>query len=297
MNAPPTADALERAAPADSPALRYLQVMDRVHGWLLPVAARCILCLHQTQQHDGVRGSIAEIGVHHGKLFILLCLLRNDGEIAVGYDLFDRQAENVDKSGKGSLDRLNDNLRLMNVSTRHLKLITANSRELTSDIVLRESEGPVRLFSIDGGHTAEITSNDLSIAAGAISQHGVIILDDFFNEAWPGVATGTFQFMRDHPETIIPFAALGNKVFFAKTARAADTFRNALLHSKTLSEHLRSGVSEFLGHPVFIGYDPRLAVRVGPGIELFLKRISLLKSPRILAQRIKGKVRVRWIHS
>ncbi len=281
---------------ANAPALRYLQVMDRVHGWLLPVAARCIMCLHETQQRNGVRGGIAEIGVHHGKLFILLCLLRNEVEVAVGYDLFGRQNENVDRSGKGSLEILKDNLRLMKVSERHLKLITVNSLELTSDIVLRHSEAPIRLFSIDGGHTAEITRNDLSIAATAVMQDGVIILDDFFNEAWPGVATGTFQFVRDNPKAIVPFAVLGNKVFFAKTERAADAFRNALMRSKMLSEHLRSGVSEFLSYPVFVGYDPRMAVRVGPAVEHLLHRITLLGSPRILAERVRSKVWERRVH-
>jgi hypothetical protein len=78
------------------------------------------------------------------------------------------------------------------------------------------------LFSIDGGHTAEIAHNDLSIAAESIGADGVILLDDFFNEWWPGVATGTSQFLRDSPSTIIPFAIVGNKVFFAKTKKMAD---------------------------------------------------------------------------
>src|ERR1035441_9365724 len=90
----------------DSPsaqALRYVQKMYQVDGWLLPEAARCIVCLHDAQRRNGTRGSVAEIGVHHGKLFMLLCLLRNEGEIAVGYDLFDRQNENIDRSGEGDL--------------------------------------------------------------------------------------------------------------------------------------------------------------------------------------------------
>src|SRR5882757_5016230 len=160
---------LERVDSASEHALRYMQNMDGVHGWLLPQAARCIVCLDDAQRRNGVRGSVAEIGVHHGKLFILLCLLRNEGEIAVGYDLFDQQDQNVDRSGKGSLEVLRDHLRHMNLGTSHVKLITANSLELTGARVVRDSESPVRLFSIDGGHTADITRNDLSIAAEAIA--------------------------------------------------------------------------------------------------------------------------------
>ena len=45
----------------------------------------------------------------------------------------------------------------------------------------------MRLFSVDGGHTAELARHDMLTADGAIGEQGIIILDDFFNEAWPGV--------------------------------------------------------------------------------------------------------------
>jgi hypothetical protein len=284
---------LEKLNSTGVQALRYVKNMDRVHGWLLPEAARCIVCLDDAQRRNGVRGSVAEIGVHHGKLFILLCLLRNEGEIAVGYDLFGRQDQNIDASGKGALEVLRDHLQHMNVDASGVKLITANSLELTAAGVLGDSESPVRLFSIDGGHTADITRNDLSIAAEAIADDGVIILDDFFNEAWPGVATGTVQFLRDNPKMLVPFAILGNKVFFASTDAVADAFRQVLSQSKIVAERLVRKGSEFFGHPVFVAYDPRTVLRVSPGIGLLIHRVGLLGRPRVLAQRIKRKIQMR----
>jgi len=250
--------------------------------------------LHAAQRGNGVRGSVAEIGVHHGKLFILLCLLRDEGEIAVGYDLFDRQDQNIDGSGKGSLEVLTQNLRYMKASATHLKLITANSLDLTGAKVLRDSESPVRLFSIDGGHTADITRNDLSIAAEATGDDGVIILDDFFNEAWPGVSTGTSQFLRDNPAKMIPFAILGNKVFFAKTAAAADAFRRELAQSEIMAGHLQGKHSEFFGHAVYVGYDARMAFRVPPRIGRLIHRAGLLGRPHVLARKITRRIRTKW---
>jgi hypothetical protein len=273
-------------------ALRYVQNMDGVHGWLLPEAARCIVCLYEAQRRNGVRGSVAEIGVHHGKLFILLCLLRNDGEIAVGYDLFGQQDQNVDRSGKGSLEVLRDHLRHMSVDTSHVRLITANSLELTGARVVRDSESRVRLFSIDGGHTADITRNDLSIAAEAIADDGVIILDDFFNESWPGVSTGTAQFLRDHPKALVPFAIVGNKVFFARTDQAADAFRRILSRAAIGVEYLQGKDGEFFGHPVFVGFDARAVLRVSPKLALLIHRVGLLGRPQVLAHRIKRKIRM-----
>jgi methyltransferase family protein len=285
----------EKLDSASARALRYVQNMDGVHGWLLPQAARCIVCLHDAQRRNGVRGSVAEIGVHHGKLFILLCLLRNEGEIAVGYDLFDQQEQNIDRSGKGSLEILTDNLRHMNVGTSHVKLIAANSLQLTGARVMSDSESQVRLFSIDGGHTAEITRNDLSIAAEAIADDGVIILDDFFNEAWPGVATGTAQFFQDNPKVLVPFAIVGNKVLLARTDAAADAFRQVLSRSEMVAERLVRKGSEFFGYPVFVGYDATTVFRVSRRIGVLIHRVGLLSRPRVLAQRIKRKIRMKRV--
>ena len=283
-------DSMKQGSPS-ARALRYLQKMYQVDGWLLPETARCIVCISDAQRRKGTRGSIAEIGVHHGKLFILLCLLRSEGEVAVGYDLFGRQTENIDRSGEGDLATLKKNLQRMDINDSHLKLITANSLELNSAMVLRDSEAPIRLFSVDGGHTADITSNDLSIAANTIAEDGVVILDDFFNEAWPDVSTGASLFLRDNPEMLVPFAILGNKVFFAKTSTVADAFREILLKSTFVAGHLESKVSEFFGHRVFVGIDTRMVIRVGPRLGLLFRCVSLVRSPRVLAQKIKGRLR------
>jgi hypothetical protein len=45
-----------------------------VEGWLRTEAALAIAALSERQHALGVEGSTAEIGVHHGKLFILLYL-------------------------------------------------------------------------------------------------------------------------------------------------------------------------------------------------------------------------------
>ena len=46
----------------------------KVHGWLEQVDVDYILEIASYQNHSKVFGSVGEIGVHHGKLFILLNL-------------------------------------------------------------------------------------------------------------------------------------------------------------------------------------------------------------------------------
>ena len=42
----------------------------------------------ELQDFFGVTGHVGEIGVHHGRLFILLCLARNEGERAFAVDVY-----------------------------------------------------------------------------------------------------------------------------------------------------------------------------------------------------------------
>ena len=81
-----------------------------VDGWLRTEAAQIVVALTERQRSLGVAGGIAEIGVHHGKLFILLYLLGQASEKAVAIDLFEDQHLNVDQSGSGDLAKFRSNL-------------------------------------------------------------------------------------------------------------------------------------------------------------------------------------------
>jgi hypothetical protein len=78
----------------------------KVQGWLEPVAIQLIRAAAQAQ---GCSGPVCEIGVHHGRLFLLLHLL-DPGQKAVAIDLYEDQAQNVDGSGSGDSSMLDRNL-------------------------------------------------------------------------------------------------------------------------------------------------------------------------------------------
>ena len=79
----------------------------KVHGWLEQVDVDYILEIASHQNHSKVFGSVGEIGVHHGKLFILLNLLTREDEHSFAIDLFNEQKENIDRSGLGDIIYLN----------------------------------------------------------------------------------------------------------------------------------------------------------------------------------------------
>jgi len=197
-----------------------------VQGWLSRGACDMIVRIADTQQANGVRGNMAEIGVHHGRLFILLDLLARNDEKALAIDLFENQSNNIDRSGEGDYNKFVANIRRHVGDVSRVVIYRGNSTELTGAAVRQLAGGPIRLFSIDGGHSEEITKHDLETAEQAISPGGVVILDDCFNAGWPGVVTGVARFLATG-RTIQPFAIGGNKTLFA-APDYCDAYRTAL---------------------------------------------------------------------
>jgi methyltransferase family protein len=227
-----------------------------VDGWLHSDAAWVIVSLTERQRSLGVSGGVAEIGVHHGKLFILLYLLCRATEKAVAIDLFEDQHLNVDNSGSGDLAKFRRNLERHADSAR-LVLHQGNSMDLSGAIVTRLAEGPLRFASVDGGHTAEITAHDLATAEAALADGGIIVVDDVFNQQWPGVGDGVRRYFDRRPD-LVPFAIGANKTYFCRPSHRDIYHDAAVAASSTVT------ATEFLGRPVaFLQFlRPRLKDRV-----------------------------------
>jgi hypothetical protein len=213
-----------------------------VKGWVFPGAIQAIVGLSEVQSEASVSGGIAEIGVHHGRLFILLYLLGSTGEPAVAIDLFSHQELNIDHSGLGDLEQFKKNLK-RHADTDRLVLYEGDSTKLDPQQLIDLGGGKLRFISIDGGHTSEITSHDLYVSEGALANGGVIILDDCFNDTWPGVVEGVQQYFAS-PRSIVPFGIGANKTFFCHKPFAQ---RYAAVLGALDS---RAVMRDFLGSPV-----------------------------------------------
>ncbi|HEY7167235.1 MAG TPA: class I SAM-dependent methyltransferase [Candidatus Binatia bacterium] len=199
-----------------------------VDGWLTAIAVRSTAELGRIQKKLGINGPISEIGVHHGRFFILLHLLTEPPEISAAWDLFEWQHENEDGSGRGDRTAFRHNLLRHGCDLSRIEIRTVNSLNLTADQIISACKGRVRVFSVDGGHTAESTYSDLKVAAESLCEGGIIFLDDFFNCDWPGVAEGTCGFFARHPGVLYPVAILGNKFIFTNAAPLTRVYSQAL---------------------------------------------------------------------
>jgi hypothetical protein len=221
-----------------------------VGGWLCQGAVDLTMSLHECQRAQGIKGAVCEIGVHHGKLFTLLYLMTGGEEKALAIDLFEQQTLNIDHSGRGALKVFRRNVQAHAGDGNRLIVLAGDSTKIDGARILSETGAAVKLFSVDGGHTEEIVSHDMTTAAESICPGGIIIADDCFNETWPGVAVGMVRFLgSDAGSKIVPFAIGGNKVFLT-TADHAELYRRHLESSRIYCEFRLP--SRFHGHDVLV---------------------------------------------
>ena len=190
-----------------------------IEGWLQARLHRGLVAVQELHDRHKVTGGMLEIGVHHGKFFLALGFLRRPDEPWVAVDLFEEQVLNIDRSGRGNLDRFMANLRKIHPGSEPPVLLKGDSTVLRIADYQRALQGSaVRLFSIDGGHTAEHAMHDLKIASQLVCNGAVVFLDDFFNDFWPGVSEGFYRYMSYSNTNLCPFAYSSNKLFLTTLA-------------------------------------------------------------------------------
>ena len=223
------------AAPASllrvAAALAYLDRLDTIDGWLAPDAALAMIETLWLQERSGITGDLAEIGVYRGKSFLALAAGAREQESLFAIDLFDTQDPAAARAGEdtslyGSGNRA---VFLANMERffpgRAVRILETSSRELRGTATAAGLAG-LRLLSIDGGHTREMTLNDLAIAAAVLGPDGVCFLDDPLNAHWTGVVSGLFAFLDTAPD-LCPVAMFPNKLLLCRAA-AAGFYRDGL---------------------------------------------------------------------
>lgn len=214
-----------------------------IDGWLARCDAEILLALLFSQATNGVVGTgVAEIGVHHGKSFILLAL-SNSGRGCYAIDIFDRQEFNRDGSGEGSKRRFIESLVRFGIDPDDVVIDQRPSSEVTAPDILN-AVGRVRLFHIDGGHHVAAVLNDLNLATEVLDERGVIVVDDVFRPEWPEVSAGLFSFLDRQGGDVIPFAIGFNKTYLCRRS-VADYYRGVLLGNEFLKMYFEKTYKVF----------------------------------------------------
>lgn len=200
----------------------YLYFSDRIEGWMYQTTGLAMMELLWLQESAGLLGNISEIGIHHGLSALALIAAARESETMFAIDLFDRQDFNTGNSGEGNLAIFQQHLHYLfpqaNIS------IIAKSSSAIRGAEIENGLSNIRFLSVDGGHTKELTLNDLAIANTCLATHGIVCLDDIFNAHWTGVVSALFEFLNKNPD-LVPFAYFPNKIFLCRKA-FKDFYRN-----------------------------------------------------------------------
>jgi hypothetical protein len=219
--------------------------MRQVEGWLHPESAEVMGALLEHQLRAGISGGVAEIGVHHGKAFILLANGLREDERGVAVDVFDDQHLNLDNSGRGDRAAFETNLAAW-APEADVTVVQSSSLDL-EPASATATLGRVRMMSIDGGHTAEITEHDLRLAEASLVEQGVVVLDDVLNAHWLGVVSGLASYL-SAGGGLVPFALSENKLYLAASEESARTW--ATVMRRRVPDLSGKRNVPFLGHRV-----------------------------------------------
>ena len=250
-----------------------------VSGWLEPEVLTILAVLDSAQRSKNVSGAVAEIGVHHGKLFIGLSLLQQDTEHSVAIDVFGDQELNIDKSGKGNLAAFRRNVERWS-SLAAVEIHQGDSTKLLADNLRELARGNIRLFSVDGGHTDSIVFSDMNLAEATLAQGGIVIADDIFNQQWPGVSTGTLRYMSQGGQ-LVPFAIGFNKVYFSLPEHAE-------FYRDKLRSHFENRFLEFVILSDFATHDVVIINRVPRQPRKLIGRSQMARNAYLRIQELRS---------
>tara|TARA_B100000586_G_scaffold239113_1_gene191217 strand:- start:227 stop:1069 length:843 start_codon:yes stop_codon:yes gene_type:complete len=250
---------------------RYIKSgIKKVHGWLEQADIDYILEIVNYQNQSNIYGSVGEIGVHHGKLFILLNLLTREDEHSFAIDLFDEQKENIDRSGLGDLSIFKSNLDNYATNNQNIEILSMNSLDLDKNFYRETSSKKFKLFSIDGGHHYKAVINDLKIAEEVMVEGGVVLLDDLLNPLWIEVVSAYSSYKLKGGK-LVAFAITKDKLYLTNSKKHAEGYQEALIN--VFNSKLNFLVKELFGDKVLTYYPRLLKNVINPeNVKLFFKR-------------------------
>jgi hypothetical protein len=185
----------------------------QVEGWVHPNMPQvmqfvsAMLSAHASPPH-----SAAEIGVHHGRFFLVLEELCLGASFCDAFDVFEDQALNIDRSGHGSKERFLSNVASYATNPSRVRAFQIDSIELGTGSRPNGQDTRYSLISVDGCHTALHTCNDLLFSECSIAPGGVVVLDDISNLSWLGVFEGACRYLGGVAPRLAPFAVGYNKL-------------------------------------------------------------------------------------
>jgi predicted O-methyltransferase YrrM len=232
-------------------ATRMARLCRRVRGYLGPEAIYLLAMLDEIQRAHSVAGSFFEIGTFEGKSLLLLAAIKRDHE-QLGF--CEASAEYL-QSAERNLRRY--------ASAKVADSVRAFGK-FSSQLTRDDLAPPCRMIHIDGSHESADVKGDLHLAESTIDDRGVVIMDDVFNETYPGVVDGLYNFHAASSGALTPVVqGFGKTILCRAAARSMyfDWFTERNWSGFLAPKHFPTRITQFLGQDVFV-FEQDLARRI-----------------------------------
>ncbi|MBO1418994.1 class I SAM-dependent methyltransferase [Streptomyces sp. FH025] len=181
----------ETVAPHPAPLKR-----DDIPGWFFGLDRAAFGHLLSTQSAAGTTGDILELGSYLGRSAVLLGDHLRPGERLTVCDLFDSEAGDADNAAEMAMSyrkTLTRSAFESNYLAFHSELpeiVQAPTSVLADG---RIPAGSCRFVHVDASHLYEHVAGDIAVAKAALSEHGLVALDDYRSEHTPGVSAAVWE--------------------------------------------------------------------------------------------------------
>jgi len=198
---------------------RYLQSCANIPGWFYPQSAAIWDTLLSYQKATAIAGNLLEIGVFQGKSAAMAALHRQGEETCVFVDPM-------------PLEEVRQRIEQI-VPEAKCQYIQELSQYLLRHEFVREAARDFRWIHIDGEHSAQAVSSDLTVAEMLLSDRGMVVLDDFFSPGYPQITQALFRFLEATPGRLTLVLCGYNKGYLCRPRAAREylTFMRSFLHA------------------------------------------------------------------
>jgi hypothetical protein len=186
----------------------------KIEGWCVDEAAWLTTHLLRFQQQKQRVAPAFEIGVAYGKyLSVLQNCSRNAGVDVVGFDTFQWV----------SVEAVEEKMIAAFGSMEGIRLIPGDSTKMSPAELRNHLNGRnVSFVSIDGAHSPDAVFSDLQLTEPALTDWGIVAIDDFLNPHAIGATDGTMRYWYKTATNLVPFCYCRNKLFAAPKAFAEE---------------------------------------------------------------------------
>jgi predicted O-methyltransferase YrrM len=265
-----THEAMQRE-PSVNPAVTDAQV-GSIPGWFMPIDIALFRFFLGEQVENGRRGDLAELGVYLGSSAILIGAYQQPGETFTVVDLFGGGA---DGENGAEARRLYRGLTQVAFEANYRGVhggLPVVIKGPSTEIGARAARGRHRFVHIDASHEHSNVVSDISTARDLLAPDGIVVVDDYRAEQFPGVAAAVWP---ELDAGLVPLALSKEKLY--ATWGDPEPWQGAL-RARIERDGLPAQLHRLAGHEVVRVWSPdsRLAEWVPPALVPFAQRARKL---------------------